>query len=85
MSNAQHKRMTTCYDEPEWTVITSDRQPPIMVLIQLKNCDTVAVTGEEFLQLIPELSRGFVDFFLIYNYTGQTTVFLEQASSVKND
>ena len=52
-----------------------------------KMCD--AVTGEECLQLIPGLSRGFVDFFLIsklqptHTHTAHTTVFLEQASPVK--
>jgi hypothetical protein len=30
-----------------------------------KTSDTVAVTGEECLHLISDLSRGFVDFFLI--------------------
>ena len=45
----------------------------------------VAVTDEECPELIPGISRGIVDFFLICNYTTEhKTVFLEQASPVKN-
>ena len=41
-------------------------------------CDTVAITGEEYLHF-----RGCIDCFLLHYTYPHTTVFLEQASTVK--
>jgi hypothetical protein len=61
---------------------------------KIKICDTVAVTGEECPQFIPglvvsglcevEVSLTFYQFIIRHRHR-QTTVFLEQASPVKNN
>ena len=62
----------------------------IFVHCQKKNCDTVTVTDEDCLHLIPGLSKGFVYFFLISKLhtppseTEQCLLFLNKALCGKN-
>ena len=69
MSNAQHKRMTTCYDEPEWTVITSDRQPPIMVL------SSYHLLGTQPMSYLSNLSNSGRNIYKEVDYLGESIKF----------